>query len=444
VVEVPPGTDFSALLVLLEMTYGQKRIIEYQDFSGEVVRIDDALRWERFCVVADNSVVRQGRDVMMDVCVRMWNYEEPKLFVLQTSKEKAEGAARSSAVRDPSIWTSGLMQCSAGGFGTCIAGCLCPCMLAGEIGTHLGADWCSSCVAGLGCNPCLTRQYVRKVYGIEGSEVGDCCASMVCGCCSLCQMVTHLRQHKAPANAGGNSWPVGLLSPSVEGFSRRWRWTFCCSPCVFGEIGSLKGAQERPPCACAAPAGRCPGCCRSGCLLAASGAPLGCVTGAVATAAPLALAAAASAAAAGECSAAANAFMQVVLGVLGPLGVLEVTVQSSFLALAGVCSGVSTCVAVVSSSCCSIMCLALQSRTITRLQEGIDSPRCVCARDVCASMFCTSCSLVQEAAALGLWGNFAKVEEEEEDEEDEEDEDAAPKQKNCMQGIRDKVKGLVN
>ena len=114
------------------------------------------------------------------------------------------------------------------------------------------------------------------------------------------------------------------------------------------------------------------------------------------------------------------------------------------LVLAGVCSGVATGAAVVVSSCGSVICLALQSRTITRLQEGIDSPRFVCLRDLCASIFCTSCSLVQEAAALGLWGNFSKSEEEEEEEEGEDDDAAAaPKQKNCMEGIRNKIKSAV-
>lgn len=53
-VEVPPNTNFSALLELLEQTYGNKRILEYQEFDGQVVRVDDALRWERFCAVADD------------------------------------------------------------------------------------------------------------------------------------------------------------------------------------------------------------------------------------------------------------------------------------------------------------------------------------------------------------------------------------------------------
>lgn len=57
----------------------------------------------------------------------------------------------------------------------------------------------------------------------------------------------------------------------------------------------------------------------------------------------------------------------------------------------------------------------------------------VWARTLCRlQMCCSSCALVQESAALGLWGHFVKSEGEEGEEEEDEDEDEAPKPKNCM------------
>ena len=154
----------------------------------------------------------------------------------------------------------------------------------------------------------------------------------------------------------------------------------------------------------------------SGGLLAVSGAPVTCLAGAAGAALPLGLAAATTAGS--EVAALAFALCMTPLAMFEGAG-------------AGVCAGVSAGVCMAGACCCNMVCLALQSRMTTRLQEGIDPPRAVCQRDLLAALCCTSCALVQESAALGLWGNFVKAEAEEEEEEEEEEE-GAPKTKNCM------------
>jgi len=67
-VKVFPDMVYSDVLELLEATYGQKTLFEYQDQGGRVVKVDEALRWERFCAIADDSV-KMGREPTMDVSV---------------------------------------------------------------------------------------------------------------------------------------------------------------------------------------------------------------------------------------------------------------------------------------------------------------------------------------------------------------------------------------
>lgn len=102
------------------------------------------------------------------------------------------------------------------------------------------------------------------------------------------------------------------------------------------------------------------------------------------------------------------------------------------------------CKCTLTSGCCrsgcllalcapSLGCLTFQSRTNTRAFLGIEPGKYPCLTDFCIGLCCTSCALVQEAAALDLWVQEKKDgEDEEEDEEEDEDSGAAPKTKNCM------------
>jgi len=342
-VKVFPDMVYSDVLELLEATYGQKTLFEYQDQGGRVVKVDEALRWERFCAIADDSV-KMGREPTMDVFIRFWQYVEPKPFNIRTGNEGKDNAAAKPVV--PHEWTSGLMQCTSAGVTTCFKGFCIPCFLSGDIARELGASWYSGCCAGVFVNSCLLRQRLRMNYNIAGTARSDCWASLCCAPCSLIQMATHTRRHKAQVNGGGNNWNVKLCDYQKKGWCRRWCWTTWCTSCAIGEIQSKLGAEEDPSCKCALSAG----CCRSGCLLAL----------------------------------------------------------------------------------CSIMaCVTFQSRTNTRAFLGIEPGTYPCLTDLSVVLCCTSCALVQEAAALDLWGE-AKIEGEEDEEEEEEDPDAPPKSKNCM------------
>ena len=289
--------------------------IQYQDQGGRVVTVDDAQKWDRFAAMADNSV-GMGKEPTMDVYIRHWQYTEPQLFILRTGNEGKEDAAQKPAA--PNEWTSGLLSCTAGGLPTCVKGCVCPCLLSAELVAALGGSWWSGCVTGLGGSTCLYRQRVRMLYGIPASAAQDCRASLCCGPCSLCQLVTHVRRHKPTTNSGANPWPVGLCAVRTPGFCRRWCFTACCTSCALGEIRSRLGAEEAPPVPCSSTAG----CCRSVCLL--------------------------------------------------------------------------------SLVCCG-GCLTMQSRTITRAMLGIQDSKYPCLTDLAAALCCTSCALVQVAAALDLW-----------------------------------------
>lgn len=50
----------------------------------QVVTVDDELRWERFCAIADDSlgnrfIGAQNREPTLDVYIRKYQYKEPEL-----------------------------------------------------------------------------------------------------------------------------------------------------------------------------------------------------------------------------------------------------------------------------------------------------------------------------------------------------------------------------
>ncbi len=67
----------------------------------------------------------------------------------------------------------------------------------------IGIGECGTCGAGCfilelltGCGfvlTCLQRSALRKAYGIQGSEVGDCCAHFWCMCCALSQEAREIK-----------------------------------------------------------------------------------------------------------------------------------------------------------------------------------------------------------------------------------------------------------
>jgi Cys-rich protein (TIGR01571 family) len=133
-----------------------------------------------------------------------------------------------------------LMGCS--GAPLMLFACVCPCVVAGNIGVALGADsLCQAAASSLCVSSLLDRQRVRKVYGIAGTDVSDCLAASCCAACSLSQLLLHLRAHPLPPPPPPTAaWPVRLFDVRKAGFCSRCCWSLCCSPCAFAQIQERK------------------------------------------------------------------------------------------------------------------------------------------------------------------------------------------------------------
>ncbi|XP_070614195.1 placenta-specific gene 8 protein-like [Erythrolamprus reginae] len=85
-------------------------------------------------------------------------------------------------------WQTGLLDCFSD-CGVCICGLFCPLCL----GCQVAADMDECCLCGASM---AMRSVYRTKYGIQGSLVGDFCATMFCTLCSVCQLKRDINQRK--------------------------------------------------------------------------------------------------------------------------------------------------------------------------------------------------------------------------------------------------------
>ncbi|KKA27404.1 hypothetical protein TD95_000477 [Thielaviopsis punctulata] len=119
-----------------------------------------------------------------------------------------------------SNWSSSLWDCFSP-FGDCFMATCCPCVLLGKTSTRMRDPSMQSystvntdCMLSCGIN-CLTgcgwiyamlkRTELRERHNIEGSVLGDCCATFWCSCCVLVQSEKEAKYRTQPSvpNADG-------------------------------------------------------------------------------------------------------------------------------------------------------------------------------------------------------------------------------------------------
>ncbi|KAK7097939.1 placenta-specific gene 8 protein-like [Littorina saxatilis] len=90
----------------------------------------------------------------------------------------------------PRDWTSSLCSCC-DDMGSCILGAFCPCILACQITSDMGESSCVPC-----CVPgwlIVLRSKLRTQHNIQGTVMDDCCVTVCCGNCVMCQMARELK-----------------------------------------------------------------------------------------------------------------------------------------------------------------------------------------------------------------------------------------------------------
>lgn len=77
-----PDMTFTDSLDFLQQNYGRRLLIEYQDRSGRVNRVDSLEAYEAFCAAAENSTppghTPPGHTPQVQVFLRDWKYEAPQ------------------------------------------------------------------------------------------------------------------------------------------------------------------------------------------------------------------------------------------------------------------------------------------------------------------------------------------------------------------------------
>eukprot|EP00708_Paratrimastix_pyriformis_P006577 GAFH01005913.1.p2 GENE.GAFH01005913.1~~GAFH01005913.1.p2 ORF type:complete len:165 (-),score=37.08 GAFH01005913.1:82-540(-) len=104
-----------------------------------------------------------------------------------------------AAPKEPGFYHSSICSCF-DDCGICCKGFWCPCLLVADNAT-LGeaCDCCSCCGFALGfgcCVQCSIRGRVKRAYNIPASCCADCCSSMICLTCSICQDAREIQFHK--------------------------------------------------------------------------------------------------------------------------------------------------------------------------------------------------------------------------------------------------------
>merc|ERR1712002_878540 len=94
------------------------------------------------------------------------------------------------SVRGPRDWNSGVCSCC-DDFGICCFGTWCGICLACQVSTDMGESMCVPC-----CVPgwlIALRLKMRVQEKIPGSLLDDCCVTMCCGACVLCQLAREVK-----------------------------------------------------------------------------------------------------------------------------------------------------------------------------------------------------------------------------------------------------------
>ncbi|KAF0693042.1 Aste57867_15937 [Aphanomyces stellatus] len=101
-------------------------------------------------------------------------------------------------------WKASLFSCCDSCVPNCLCSTFCPCITLGQIVARLGVGDCFVTAAatfllsltGFGAifvwlYLWYIRSKFRAFFSIPGSCCGDCCATLICGCCVRAQLATH-------------------------------------------------------------------------------------------------------------------------------------------------------------------------------------------------------------------------------------------------------------
>ncbi|EGG22491.1 hypothetical protein DFA_04619 [Cavenderia fasciculata] len=92
-------------------------------------------------------------------------------------------------------WDFSLFGCCSAPFISFLSCAFCPCQVARQRATTFKKFGCGDCLFSICCFPCascINRRRIRQNYDIVGNDIGDCCCTCLCGCCTVVQHAREL------------------------------------------------------------------------------------------------------------------------------------------------------------------------------------------------------------------------------------------------------------
>jgi len=310
------------------VTESQKKQSDLDSAKQQVEKLKSDLEMQRQAAEEAARLLAKAKEDAEKVQAELARKaEEAERLAKEAEKEKEEVSARieevthhvheleeeiiEERIRHSPVWSTGLCSCCArpGGFGLCLQGFCCPCLILGKLNATLRADDINPCPGGcfggccLGCccMPCYLRSAgpaIAQKNGKEESKCKACCLGTWCSCCYLSRAYRETlimadtdgraeagNPIKAPMQQsmdGGSEdgeasgkpepdkrahkWSTGLLSccASPGGCSLCCK-TVCCPCLVTKSLNSHLISKEID--ACCPSLGGCGGCCFGCCCL---------------------------------------------------------------------------------------------------------------------------------------------------------------------------------
>uniref|UniRef100_A0A7S0WSS3 Uncharacterized protein n=1 Tax=Chlamydomonas leiostraca TaxID=1034604 RepID=A0A7S0WSS3_9CHLO len=131
-------------------------------------------------------------------------------------------------------WSTGFCDCCAapGGWSRCCYSGWCPCLLAGDNFARMepnavmcGGSWGGACLTYCAAEMCIGgpcipqmmgRSYIRRKFGIQGSEFEDFMLTWCCSPCALCQEAREIDIRCGAGQPIGASGGVVMGSPAMH------------------------------------------------------------------------------------------------------------------------------------------------------------------------------------------------------------------------------------